>query len=353
VLIAVRGEFDCTGAVISANVVLTARHCIEDPMSGQRHAASALDVRTGDTFAGSTVVAQVSQVAMAPSAGVDGQDIALLILDRSVTLTPYAWSRQPPTVGSTFHGVGYGFTRPLDGMGPPANSEIRKHRGQSTVASLLGQTEFLTSTNITCNGDSGGPAFDASGTIIGVVSRGTGPNCADGDQSVYTRTDAFAQLIDDAIAGRVADAGAQPTGSDPWGGIPGQPAPGQPVPGQPAPGQPAPGQPVPGQPAPGQPVPGQPWPGTPGGVAPGSMPGSWYPPITTYPPPPSSGPGTGAFGDMDGDGCADVIDPWPTQFEPYPFDVYGYPCHTGSGDPWASDPWSAGAYDPWGSPYGY
>jgi hypothetical protein len=325
VLVAVRGEFDCTAAVICANVVLTARHCIEDPMSGARHAASDLDVRSGETFASATVVARVARIATSQAPGVQGQDIALLILARSVGLTPYAWSRQPPAIGSAFVGIGYGFTRPLDGGGPPANSEIRKHRGESTVASLLGETEFLTSTNITCNGDSGGPAFSADGTIIGVVSRGTGPSCANGDQSVYTRTDAFAQLIDDAIAGRVTDAAPTPSGgSDPWAGQPGTDE-------KPGAGRPGGGQPTPaGQPSP-------PWPSPPATTPGSAPPGSWYPPTVTYPPPPPPpAPGANPYGDLDGDACPDFIDAWPDRFEPFPFDVYGYPCFPGYDDPWAS-----------------
>ena len=51
--------------------------------------------------------------------------------------------------------------------------------------------EFLVG-EATCQGDSGGPALDeASGEIVGVVSRG-GPACdAANAHNIYTRTDAF------------------------------------------------------------------------------------------------------------------------------------------------------------------
>jgi hypothetical protein len=63
-----------------------------------------------------------------------------------------------------------------------------------------------------CQGDSGGPAFDeADGQVVGIVSR-AGPSC-EGKlaHNIYTRTDAFYSLIDDAIARGAAEACASGT----------------------------------------------------------------------------------------------------------------------------------------------
>jgi hypothetical protein len=67
----------------------------------------------------------------------------------------------------------------------------------------------------TCQGDSGGPALDEStGAIVGVVSRG-GPSCEGKDvHNVYTRADAFRDLVKDALA-----RSALPPKSDADGGV--------------------------------------------------------------------------------------------------------------------------------------
>ncbi len=64
----------------------------------------------------------------------------------------------------------------------------------------MSSAEFLVG-EATCQGDSGGPALnETTGAIVGVVSRG-GPTCeGSGVHNVYTRTDVFQSLIDQALA---------------------------------------------------------------------------------------------------------------------------------------------------------
>jgi hypothetical protein len=77
-------------------------------------------------------------------------------------------------------------------------------------------TEFQVG-EATCSGDSGGPALDeATGEIVGVVSRG-GPSCdGPGVHNIYTRVDVFSALVDEALR-RAEDTGQDPPDAD--GGV--------------------------------------------------------------------------------------------------------------------------------------
>jgi V8-like Glu-specific endopeptidase len=219
------GRFMCTASLIAPRVVLTARHCIEH--SGARTPASRLSVGTGPQANGSVVYARVTEVRTTSGNMFDGNDIAVLLLDRAGALTPYAWSRTAPTVGEEVVGIGYGQT---DGSrrGMPAG---RKFRGTGSIGRVLAK-EVYTARPLPCYGDSGGPLFNRAGRVIGVVSRGTASTC-EGGVGVYTRTDAHAALIDGAIAA---------TGG---GGM--EPPPAEPPPMEPPPGgmEPPPAEPPP------------------------------------------------------------------------------------------------------------
>ncbi len=55
----------------------------------------------------------------------------------------------------------------------------------------------------TCRGDSGGPAVDATGVVIGVVSWGSGRCMGDGQPGVYTRVAYYDDWIDSIIGGNL------------------------------------------------------------------------------------------------------------------------------------------------------
>jgi S1-C subfamily serine protease len=73
-------------------------------------------------------------------------------------------------------------------VGPAANAD---------TGAVLGPREFEVD-EATCRGDSGGPALDDRGEIVGVVSRGA--SCSAPGNHVYTRVDAYAQLAGAAFS---------------------------------------------------------------------------------------------------------------------------------------------------------
>ena len=183
----------CTATLIAPNLLLTARHCVS-PSSGQDHvlcgdaslgeprpaaaffATNAAQPREGSRLFGASEV-------RVPASTVDtcGYDIALLILDENVPapLSAPAVPRidREAVPGELYTAVGYGVTE----SGEPSGSRMRLE-GLSvecepgSCGEGVESTEFRGETGI-CSGDSGGPALDADGKVLGVVSRG-GPDCS-------------------------------------------------------------------------------------------------------------------------------------------------------------------------------
>jgi hypothetical protein len=213
----------CTATLIAPNLLLTARHCVSpfddeservlcgDAVLGDPYPPSAFfatndaQPREGSPFFGATDV-------RVPAAGVDtcGYDIALIILQQSVpaALSTPAVPRidREPTPGEPYTAVGYGETE----SGQPSGSRM-----QLTGLSVACQpgscgegvesTEFLGETGV-CSGDSGGPALDADGKVVGVVSRG-GPDCS---EPVYGSVAAWRDFIVTTAREAAALGGYQP-----------------------------------------------------------------------------------------------------------------------------------------------
>ena len=178
------GRFGCTGSLVAPRVVLTAMHCVEGGTRG-------MSIGVGPRADGSREYARVTAARTPRGGGFEGNDIAVLLLDRAGDLTPYALGTDAPVRGAAIVGVGYGQTSDA------SRAAGRKYRGTSTIGSVTAN-EIITSGPLSCYGDSGGPLFDASGRVIGVVSRGTASTCG-GGRTIYTRVDAHRAMIDAAI----------------------------------------------------------------------------------------------------------------------------------------------------------
>ena len=211
----VGGQGLCTGTLIAPDVVLTARHCVSitsskvqcppsGPQIGRDRDASSIGVYLGEDASSAVLVARGRELVVPKSNTLCDHDIAAIVLDRDVEgVAPLRLSKTAPRRGDTVRAVGFGKTDDADFGGIKLLRDHVKILEVSTAELLVGEA--------TCQGDSGGPALDEStGAIVGVVSRG-GPSCEGaGVHNVYTRVDAFQELL----AAALAKSGAVPAAED-------------------------------------------------------------------------------------------------------------------------------------------
>lgn len=232
----------CTGSLIAPNLILTAQHCVAelsepdapvmcgDTEFSRVYPASAFlvtwdaDITNG---APNASIHQVNLVVTPPSRSLCGNDIALLRLSdnvpatQAVPIVPRVDSR--PTTEELFDAIGYGIQDPDDDQGQTAGERMRAN---DNLVGCVGAfecngtgatgTEWAAEAPI-CSGDSGGPALDAQGRVIGVASRGD-PDCTIG---IYSAIDSWRTLIIDTAIDAADDGGYDPpswTGAAPMDG---------------------------------------------------------------------------------------------------------------------------------------
>ncbi len=199
----------CTATLIAPNLLLTARHCVS-PGTGDDHVLCG-DSVLGDPFPASAFFttndamprdhsAFFSAVDVrVPGQGVDtcGYDVALIILQQNVpsSISVPAVPRIDREVqpGEKYTAVGYGLNEAGNSTGSRmvlGNLSIECQPG--SCGEGVESTEFRGETGI-CSGDSGGPALDKDGKVVGVVSRG-GPGCS---TPVYSTVTAWHDFIID------------------------------------------------------------------------------------------------------------------------------------------------------------
>lgn len=241
----------CTGTFVATNVVLTARHCLQAPgpaicedvsktLKADRVKPPVAADKVSVVIATKAYDAQerpvdpraVKAVVVPPDADalLCGHDIALLVMDEAAPVDAAEPALTgPPVVGAKHTAVGYGYVK------PPTGDGVRRSRSDLAVASVGEERTMGDLVSVAnewradlggCGGDSGGPAFDTSGKLIGVHSRSQG--CRN---VTYTRIDPFADWLRTAVRSATTTAGLPAPG---W--TEGAPAP---TPVTPAPAPPA------------------------------------------------------------------------------------------------------------------
>ncbi|XP_034108651.1 trypsin alpha-3 [Drosophila albomicans] len=201
-----RGDFQCGGSLVTPNCVLTAAHCMQE----EQLKPSDYVVRGGVSYLRDLDNARYVKRILLPSSynrTTLDNDVALLQLQnplQGLHISTVGLARQAPLPGSFVRISGWGLTderahqlpNQLHSVWVQVMSQQRcqqLYQGYRNItasmycASGVGQKDA-------CDADSGGPAVNGDGQLVGIVSWGKANRCAHKDSpGVYT---SVAQLYD-------------------------------------------------------------------------------------------------------------------------------------------------------------
>ena len=168
----------CTGTALSREVVLTAAHCV---MGERKRGVKAY--QTGESIPVRRVVRHPRFDAKAYAMSRATADVALVQLTKPlpdiVAAAELATARRV-TFGDTLTIAGFGVTAAFTpyGLGIPREAAltVTGQPGSLQIRLVDPTTNNQRAGLGACTGDSGAPAFDAEGRIVGVVSWSTAPN---------------------------------------------------------------------------------------------------------------------------------------------------------------------------------